>query len=66
MALRLGALRDAVLEAGASEETARKASEEAASYKRRLVGIESHLTVLTWMTGTNIALTIAVLFKLFQ
>ena len=66
MALQLGALRDALLEAGASEEKARKASEEAASYGTRLAGIEGRLSVLPWMTGTNVALTIAVLFKLFH
>jgi hypothetical protein len=27
-------------------------------------GIECHLSVLTWMVGTNMALTIAILFKL--
>jgi len=66
MALQLGALRDALLEAGASPDSARKASEEVAGYEGRLAAIDSRLSVLTWMAGTNIGLTVAVLFKLFR
>jgi len=66
MPLQLGALRDALLEAGASEESARKASEEAASYETRLSAIDTRLAVLTWIATTNVALTSAVLFKLFH
>ena len=66
MALQLGALRDALLEAGASPEKATKAAEELASYETRLAGIEGRLSTLTWMVGTNVALTVAVLFKLFR
>ena len=66
MALQLGALRDALLEAGASEDKARKAAEELAGYESRPAAIDARLSVLTWMAGTNIALTIAVLFKLFH
>ena len=53
MALQLGALRDALVEAGASPAKADKAAEELASYENRLANIEAHLTVLTWMTGTK-------------
>ncbi len=66
MALQLGAVRNALREAGASEEAARKASEELASYEGRVAAIDSRLSVLTWMVGTNGALTVAVLFKLFH
>lgn len=66
MALQLGALRDALLEAGASPDSARKASEEVAGYEGCLAAIDSRLSVLTWMAGTNIALTVAVLFELFR
>jgi hypothetical protein len=66
MALQLGALRDALLDAGASEDKARRAAEELAGYESRLAAIDGRLSVLTWMAGTNIALTIAVLFKLFH
>lgn len=51
MALQLGALRDALLDAGASPDKANKAAEEAASYESRLASIESRLTLLAWMVG---------------
>jgi hypothetical protein len=66
MALQLGALRDALTDAGASEDKARKAAEEVAGYEVRLAAIDSRLSVLTWMSGTTIALIIAVLFKAFH
>ena len=61
MALRLGALHDALLEAGVSPEKAVKAAEEAATYESRLAGIESRLNAPTWMAGANVTLTLALL-----
>jgi len=52
MALQLGALRDALIDAGATPEKADKASEELASYENRLASIETKLAVLMWMVGT--------------
>ncbi|MBY0333918.1 MAG: hypothetical protein K2X49_24945 [Acetobacteraceae bacterium] len=46
MALQLGALRDALREAGASDELARKASEEVAGYEHRFSGIEQKIEAL--------------------
>ena len=66
MTLQLGALRDALLEAGATPEKAAKAAEEAAAYENRLAKIETDLTVLKWMVGTNLALTLIVLGLIFQ
>ena len=43
-----------------------KAAEEVAGYESRLMSIDTRLAVLTWMTGANIALTIAVLLKLLR
>jgi hypothetical protein len=63
MALQLGALREALLDAGASPEKANKAAEELASYETRLAGIETKLAVLVWMVGFNLAMTLAVLWK---
>jgi hypothetical protein len=51
MALQLGALREALIEAGASSEKADKASEELAGYDSRLAQIETRLVLLTWMVG---------------
>lgn len=73
MALQLGALRDALIEAGASEEKANRAAEELAGYENRLSKIDLQLeqlggrvTLLTWMVGTNLALTLGVLAKLLR
>jgi hypothetical protein len=60
MALQLGALRDALLEAGASDEKATKAAEELASYETRLGHIEGKLTLILWALGANVAATVAV------
>jgi hypothetical protein len=66
MALQLGALRDALIEAGASPAAADKAAEEVASYENRLAGIETRLVrldgkinLLAWMVGTLVPLNIA-------
>jgi hypothetical protein len=65
MALQLGALRDALIEAGATPEGAAKASEELASYESDLHGIRADINLLRWMVGVNTALTLAVFVKLF-
>ena len=78
MALQLGALRDALVEAGASESNARAAAEEVASYEMRLAGIDGRLgriegrldgidgrlTMMTWAIGLNVAMTAGVLWRL--
>ncbi len=66
MALQLGALRDALVEAGATVDKANRAAEELAGYENRLAGIDTRLSVLTWIAGTNLAATVAVLFKLLH
>lgn len=66
MALMIGSLYDALKAAGASDEAARKAAEEVATYDGKVQKTEGDLTLLKWMVGTNIALTIAILFKVFS
>jgi hypothetical protein len=75
MALQLGAVRDALLDAGASPDKASAAAEELAGYNNwlnsidtKLAGIVSKLeefgsrfTILTWAIGINAAATIAIL-----
>jgi hypothetical protein len=58
MALQLGALRDALAKAGASKDKADKAAEEVATFDSRIAAIDSRLTVLTWMTGTVVGLSL--------
>lgn len=73
MALQLGALRDAFLAAGAPVEKAEAAAEEVAGYENRLAGfdarmerLEGRMTLLQWMMGTNIVITLGVLGKLLH
>ena len=72
MALQLGALRDALIGAGASPEKAANVAEEVASYENRLASVENKLTaldgrvgLLSWMVGFNIAMTLAILWRVF-
>jgi hypothetical protein len=51
MALQLGALREALIEAGASPDKANKAAEELAGYENRLASIETRLAVAMLMIG---------------
>jgi hypothetical protein len=44
----------------------KKAAEAVASYENRFSRIESDLAVLEWMVGFNLAMTIAVLWKVFS
>jgi hypothetical protein len=66
MALQLGALRSALISAGASQEEADKAAEELAGYETRFLKIDTDLSVLKWMVGFNLAVSVASLFKLFH
>ena len=54
-------LYDALREAGASEDKARKAAETAASNENRFSKLETELTVIKWMLGVNIAICIILL-----
>lgn len=66
MALQLGALRDALLDAGAAPDKADKASEEAAGYEREIAAIRSDVRLLTWMVGLLYAPVLAILAKLLH
>jgi len=64
MALRSGALYDALIIAKVPEAQARTAAEEVANYDARMHSLERDLTLLKWMISANLALTIAVLGRL--
>lgn len=51
MALMLSKTYDALVEAGASDATAREAAEEIALYELRFARIHRDLAVLKWMIG---------------
>jgi ferric-dicitrate binding protein FerR (iron transport regulator) len=59
MALQLGALREALIDAGASPEKAKAAAEEAASYETRLASIDAKLTIALWAGGLLFAAILA-------
>jgi hypothetical protein len=65
MPTMLSEVYDALKEAGASEEKARKAAEAIAAYENRFPKLGADHAVLKWMVGTNIALTVGVLWRLF-
>lgn len=56
MALQLGHLYQALIGAGAEQESAQRAAEEVANYDNRLSGLEGDMKVVKWMLGTIIAL----------
>jgi hypothetical protein len=66
MAILMGDLRAALVSWGASEDLANRAATEVATYKARLAGVETRLSVLTSMVGANIAMTMAVMFRVFH
>ena len=66
MATMISEVYDALKEAGASEEKARKAAEAIANYENRFARIETDLSVLKGMIGFNLAMTTAVLWKVFS
>jgi hypothetical protein len=55
-------LYDALKDAGADEEKARKAAETVAAYENRFAKIETDLGILKWMVGFNLAGTVALVF----
>jgi hypothetical protein len=66
VSLMLGKLYDALRSAnGVTDDRARQAAEEVAGYESRLATLEGRLLLLTWMVGTNVALTLGVFWMLF-
>jgi glutathione S-transferase len=61
MALQMGALRDALIAGGTPVDKAAAAAEEAAAFPARLAELDARLTVLTWMVGANVTLTLLLL-----
>ncbi len=64
MALQLGALRTALVDAGASPANVERAAEEVAGYDNRLAGLETRVAVLTWMVGADLGLTLLIVGSL--
>jgi hypothetical protein len=80
MALMMASLYDALKAANVDDDKARRAAEEVANYDGAINSIERKVTVLDgrvtaldgrvamlqWMVGFNLALTTAILFKVFS
>jgi len=73
MSTMISEVYDALKEAGASEEKARKAAEAIASYDNRFAKIDERfatmdgrLVLLQWMLGFNLAMTLAIMWKVFS
>jgi Ser/Thr protein kinase RdoA (MazF antagonist) len=66
MATMIAELYDALKAAGAPEDQARKAAEVVAGYENRFARTEADLTLLKWMVGFNLAITIGVLTLLLR
>ena len=52
---------DALKSAGAPEDKAKAAAEAIGNYENRFNKIENELTVLRWMAGANMALSITII-----
>jgi hypothetical protein len=66
MALQLGALRDALIDAGASPAKAERAAEEIAGYEREVANVRSDIILMKWMLGVVVAFQVAIFTKLFM
>jgi hypothetical protein len=56
---------DAFRSMGISEENARSAAVAIAETEPRLQKLESDIQIVKWMLGTNVAISLALLFKAF-
>jgi hypothetical protein len=66
MAVMMGNLLQRVAEAGGrDEESAKRAAEAVAGFENRISALGSDITVLKWMVGFNLAMTVATVGRLF-
>lgn len=65
MAIMLAKLYSALIAANVPEPKAREAAEELAAYENRFAKLETDMMLLKWMVGFNLALTLAIVGKLF-
>lgn len=65
MALMSSEVYDAFVSAGTPEDKALKAAEAIANFDNRFTKIDGEIAVLKWMTGFGLAVSMAILTKLF-
>ena len=51
---------------GADDEKARAAAQAIAEYSRDIGEIKATMTLLKWMLGTNLAFTLAIVWRVFS
>jgi hypothetical protein len=66
MSTMISELYDALKSAGAPEDQARKAAEVVAGYDNRFARIEGDLTLLKWMVGFNLAVSVGIIMLLLR
>ena len=65
MPLMMEKLYDALRAANVPDDKARAAAVEVASFENRLAKVEADLLLIKWMLGFNIAVTVAVMLRVF-
>lgn len=65
MTMMLTEVYDALRDVGANEEKARRAAEALADYQRDISELRGDTRVLKWIAGTNLAFTMAILWRVF-
>lgn len=65
MATMVSEVYDALLEAGASQEKARKAAEAVANYETRFSKLEQDNLLPKWMIAFNLGISVALLMKAY-
>lgn len=66
MSLMAGNLYDALKNAGAADELAKKVAQEVANYDNQLNDIKSELKLMKWMITFILGMTVAILFILLK
>ena len=65
MSTMISKVYDALIEAGASQDKARKAAEALANYESRFSKVDADLLLLKWMTGFILAGVSGLILKTF-
>ena len=66
MGMMRAELYDALTSAGADEKKARAAATTVATWEDRFTRLEGKVNLLQWMVGFNLALTTAILWRIFS
>lgn len=65
MTMMLTEVYDALKDVGANEDKARRAAEALADYQRDISELRGDTRLLKWIASTNLAFTMAILWKVF-